>query len=251
MRVDRATTPREPGDASGPAERRPAEPKRARGEQTRALIVETALRLFRDRGYEATTMRAIAEEAGVSLGNAYYYFASKEQLVQAFYDRTQDELAAAAAPLLARERRLPDRLAGVLHTWVDLMAPYHAFAGKFFKNAAEPTSPLSPFSPESRPARQAAIALYRDVALGSNARLTRQLRDALPELLWLVQMGVVLYWVHDRSAGSARTHLLIDRVTPLVARLIGMGRAPLLRSTVDDVLALVRDLGAPEEGATR
>ncbi|HLV73646.1 MAG TPA: helix-turn-helix domain-containing protein, partial [Vulgatibacteraceae bacterium] len=34
-----------------------------KSEQTRRLIVETALRLFRERGYEATTMRAIAKEA--------------------------------------------------------------------------------------------------------------------------------------------------------------------------------------------
>ena len=40
----------------------------------------TALRLFRERGYEATTMRAIAKEAGVSVGNAYYYFGSKRDL---------------------------------------------------------------------------------------------------------------------------------------------------------------------------
>src|SRR5579859_3770060 len=62
-----------------------------RGEQTRALILDTALRLFRERGYGRTTMRAIADEAGVAVGNAYYYFGSKEHLVQEFYTRLQDE----------------------------------------------------------------------------------------------------------------------------------------------------------------
>ena len=55
--------------------------RRARGEQTRQLILETALRLFRERGYAETTMRAIAKEAGVAVGNAYYYFDSKEHLI--------------------------------------------------------------------------------------------------------------------------------------------------------------------------
>ena len=50
----------------------------AKGEQTRALILETAMRLFQERGYDKTTMRAIAAEAGVSVGNAYYYYAGKE-----------------------------------------------------------------------------------------------------------------------------------------------------------------------------
>ena len=53
-------------------------PKTGKSEQTRALILETAMRLFQERGYDKTTMRAIAQEAGVSVGNAYYYFASKE-----------------------------------------------------------------------------------------------------------------------------------------------------------------------------
>jgi AcrR family transcriptional regulator len=44
----------------------------ARGEQARTAIVEAALRLFGENGYEATTMRAIAREAGVATGNAYY-----------------------------------------------------------------------------------------------------------------------------------------------------------------------------------
>jgi len=48
----------------------PTVPAPGRGEATRRAIVETALRLFRERGYDKTTMRAIAAEAGVSVGNA-------------------------------------------------------------------------------------------------------------------------------------------------------------------------------------
>src|SRR5438132_12947660 len=75
-----------------------------KGEQTRALILETALDLFRERGYEETTMRAIAEQAGVALGNAYYYFRSKEHLIQAFYARSHQEHLAAAQPIREPER---------------------------------------------------------------------------------------------------------------------------------------------------
>ena len=60
---------------------------------TRQLIVDTALRLFEERGYAATTMRAIATEAGLAPSNAYYWFANKDELVQAFYLRIQQEHA--------------------------------------------------------------------------------------------------------------------------------------------------------------
>src|SRR3954454_23294311 len=95
----------------------------AKGGQTRALILETALELFREHGYERTTMRAIAEKADVALGNAYYYFRSKEHLIQAFYARSHAEHLAAAAPVLTRERDLKARLLGVLRVKIDTSEP--------------------------------------------------------------------------------------------------------------------------------
>ncbi|WP_245657933.1 TetR/AcrR family transcriptional regulator [Herbidospora mongoliensis] len=204
--------------------------------------METALRLFRERGYDATTMRAIAAEAGVSVGSAYYYFASKEQLIQAYYDRAQSEHEAASREILARERAFAPRLHGVLCAWVRVSEPYHAFAVKFFKHAAEPDNPLSPFSTESAPARDSSVALYRDVVEGCADRMDSELRGELPELLWLLSMGVVLFWVHDTSPGCERTYRLIDRSVPLVDRLVALSYLPGLRGVTRDFIEVVREL---------
>lgn len=214
-------------------------PRRARGEQTRQLILDTALGLFRERGYAETTMRAIAKEAGVAVGNAYYYFDSKEHLIQGFYDRSQAALRDTSAPILASERDFAARLRGVMHAGIDVNAPYHAFAATFFKTAAEPTSPLSPFSSESSPAREAAIGIFVEVVEGSSAKLDPELRRALPELLWLAWMGVVLFWVHDSSPDQRRTRRLIDGVVPLIDRLVGLSRLRVLRPALRQVLALI------------
>ncbi|ATO14629.1 TetR family transcriptional regulator [Micromonospora sp. WMMA2032] len=214
----------------------------ARGEQTRRLILDTALRLFRERGYARTTMRAVAQEAGVAVGNAYYYFGSKEHLIQEFYAETQQEHRAVAAPVLARERDFAPRLAGVLHAGVDVLSPYHSFAGTFFKTAAEPTSPLSPFSTESSAPREASVSLFREVLAGSTAKLDDELRESLPELLWLGYMGVVLYWVHDRSPGQVKTRQLIDGVVPLVDRLVGLSRLRVLRPVTRQALSVIHTL---------
>jgi AcrR family transcriptional regulator len=213
-----------------------------RAEQTRAAITEAALALFRSRGYEATTMRAIAERAGVSTGNAYYYFGSKEELIQEFYMRNHAEHLAACRTVLDTESDFTARLGGTLRALIDVMAPYHAFAATFYKHAAEPTSPLSPFSKQSSPARDASIALYREVADGSNARMGADLRGRLPELLWLASMGVILYWVHDTSPGCARTYRLIDATVPVIGRLVAASRIPVLRATLRDVTAIIDDL---------
>ena len=55
------------------------------------MVLDTALALFRERGFEETTIRDIASRAGLSLGAAYYYFKSKEALVAAYYGFVQRE----------------------------------------------------------------------------------------------------------------------------------------------------------------
>ncbi|SDP27426.1 DNA-binding transcriptional regulator, AcrR family [Pedococcus dokdonensis] len=213
-----------------------------RGEQTRAAIATAAQELFRERGYDKTTMRAVADRAGVSIGNAYYYFASKEHLVQAFYDQIQVEHAAAAQDALGGTDKFADRLRAVLITWVDVAESFHEFAGKFFKVAAEPTSPLSPFSSESKGAREASIGLFRQVVEGSDLKVPAVIRAELPELLWLLQMGVVLFWVHDSSDGQKRTRALVRQVVPLVDKLVRLSRLPGMRGVVGDITELIRSV---------
>ncbi|MEV1286449.1 TetR family transcriptional regulator [Micromonospora sp. NPDC049679] len=219
-----------------------AEPATARGEQTRQLILDTAMRLFRERGYAQTTMRAIAKDAGVAVGNAYYYFGSKEHLIQGFYLESQVEHRTAAQPVLARETDFAARLRGVLHCGVDVLTPYHSFAATFFKTAAEPTSPLSPFSAESSGPREESIGLFRQVLEGSTAKVDPELRRDLPELLWLAYMGVVLYWVHDRSPEQAKTRRLIDGAVPLIDRVVALSRLRLLRPVTREVIELINAL---------
>ena len=99
--------------------------KTPKGEQTKALILNSALQLLQERGYDQTTMRAIAKHAGVSLGNAYHYFNSKEHLIQAFYQRTHDEHLAATAPVLKRESNFKARLLAVMRLKISTLEPYH------------------------------------------------------------------------------------------------------------------------------
>lgn len=220
--------------------------KTPRSETTRNRIVEAALRLFQESGYDRTTMRAIAKEAGVSVGNAYYYFNSKEHLVQGFYDRIAELHTQQSADILTTKADFADRLRLVLRGWLEVAGPYHEFGRQFFVNAADPNSPLSPFSPESSPARDAQIALWREVLEGSNAKIDPDLRDDLPELIWLYHMGIVLFWVHDKSPGCVRTRLLVDRTVPLVDRLASLSRLRILRPVTRDIVRVVKDLLRPD-----
>jgi len=54
-----------------------------KGERTRQAVVDAAYNLFLENGYSATSMRQIAERAGLALGGIYNHFASKDEIFQA------------------------------------------------------------------------------------------------------------------------------------------------------------------------
>jgi AcrR family transcriptional regulator len=66
-------------------------------EESRAKIVATALRLFGVNGYERTTVRQIAEAAGVAQGLLYSHFASKDELLRVIFQQSVQHVFASFA----------------------------------------------------------------------------------------------------------------------------------------------------------
>lgn len=216
--------------------------KTPKGEQTRELILNSALDLLGEHGYEQTTMRAIARRAGVSLGNAYHYFGSKEHLIQAFYHRLHQEHLAATGPALANESSFRGRLLTVMQLKISTLEPYHEFAGVLFKIAADPHSPLNPFAHDSAPVRRDSIKLFEELVVDTRARISPDLRAQLPYLLWLYHMGVILFWIHDSSPKRARTYRLIDQTVDLLDKLISLASNPLMRPVRKRALKMISEL---------
>src|SRR5438874_13299279 len=64
-----------------------------RSERSRSQILDAALKLFSHRGYGATSVSDIAEEAGLSKGNVYHHFPDKESIFRALLDRYFDAMS--------------------------------------------------------------------------------------------------------------------------------------------------------------
>ncbi|WP_104089075.1 TetR/AcrR family transcriptional regulator [Arthrobacter sp. GMC3] len=208
----------------------------SKGKQTKELVLQTALGMFRTKGFAKTTMRGIAAEAGVSLGSAYYYFASKDELVLELYRESVGEQRALASAAMAGVTGLADRLKAALHSGIDALTPYHHFGGAFVGSALPPQSAVNPFGEASTQVREDAIAIFAEVVEG--AKVPTFLRAQLPELLWLGYMAVVLFWVYDRSEGQRRSRLLIDGSAPLLGKLVSLSRLPVVKPLVEEALAL-------------
>ena len=201
----------------------------SKAERTKHRLLETAMELFLKQGYEAATMRQIAKKAGMSPGAAYYYFPSKEHIIHHYYEEGYQEQLAAAEKVLAKERSLEKRLAGVIKARMETARPYHSISRTLFKTAADPSHTISPFSPASKELRDENIQFYARVIEGSATSTTgmpTKFRERLPELLWLYSMGIILYWIHDNSPEQEKTFALIDRSASLITRIIAASKIP-------------------------
>jgi AcrR family transcriptional regulator len=79
-------------------------PKRERGKQRVAALIDAGAELFAEKGYEATTMTEIASRAGAAIGSLYQFFPSKEALAEALFNRFAERAATAFARV---EERAP------------------------------------------------------------------------------------------------------------------------------------------------
>src|SRR5262252_4212489 len=125
-----------------------------KAEATSARILDVALDLFRRQGFEQTTMRGIAAEARVSLGSAYYYFESKEDLVMAFYERAIEAMAPRMEAALAGATSFEERIASIMAVKFEYFQSNRSFLGALFRHAADPQNRLSPFSEATRHIRE-------------------------------------------------------------------------------------------------
>jgi AcrR family transcriptional regulator len=215
----------------------------ARAEDTRRKIYEAAMELFREKGFDETTMRDIAAKAGVALGGAYYYFSSKDAIVLAFYREMQETSNAVVLEALGGHKKLKERIRCVLDKRMELLVPNRKFCSALFRHAPDGSDPLSPFSDESRPIRDAAIEHMRIALEGSDAKVPADLKPRLPYLLWLYQMALIMFWLYDRSPNQERTRHLLDKSLSLLVNLLRISALPLMKPLRRSALELLETAG--------
>ena len=215
------------------------------GEKTKAVILQTALELFRERGFEVTTMRDIAKAAKVATGAAYYYFPSKEAIVAAYYDRVQRSHAEKVREELKGKAELRERLVAVMHSKLEILKDDRKFLGALFRYTGDPEHPLSVFGKGTQPQRSHSVAIFQEAVAGTN--LTEELQQLLPWALWLGHLGMILFFVYDETEGQQRTHKLVDGMLDLLNQLVELASSalvrPFLKPFQSKILGILREAG--------
>jgi AcrR family transcriptional regulator len=209
---------------------------------TREHILATALVVFRQRGLDAATMREISRAAGVALGAAYYYFPSKEAIIQAYYDDVQQEHhSRVSAALSGGGLNLEARLRAAFHIKLDILQGDRKLLGALFRYTGEPAHPLSILGEGRRQNRDRGTAVFA-LAVGQE-ELPDDIRALLPTALWALHMGILLYFIYDTSPLQERSRNLVNGALKLVVQLLSLARVPLLKPFRGRLSNLLRDAG--------
>jgi AcrR family transcriptional regulator len=215
------------------------------GEKTKAAILQTALELFRRRGFEVTTMRDIARTAKVATGAAYYYFPSKEAIVAAYYDQVQRLHAEKVREELNGKAGLRERLGVAMHSKLEILKDDRMFLGALFRYTGDPKHPLSVFGKGTHAQRSQSIAIFQEAIAGTN--VSEELRQLLSWALWLGHLGMILFFIYDETEGQQRTHKLADGILDLLTRLVELTSSTLVRPFVQPfqtkILGMLREAG--------
>ncbi len=208
------------------------------GTTTRLRLYKVAIKLIASKGYDATTLRDIAREAGVSVGLLYRYFPSKRAVVLALYD----ELSQACA---GRASSIPPG------NWRTRFLAALAISMEVLRTERETIAALVPvlvgdadeglFAPATAFSRQRVEDLFQYAVSGASDAPSPDDGAALARVLYVTHLAVILWWLLDKSPAQRATDRLLSLLAstlPVVSLTLRMESA---RAFVRALDALLRE----------
>ena len=204
---------------------------------TRQRILATALGLFATRGYEKTTMREIASEAGCSLGLAYRYFASKEELVLELYRKLVNQLEEQAS--LLDQGSIADRFQQIMLRQFELMTPHRETLGAMFGPALNPRATAGLFGESTLDVRRQARAVYVKIVAGSkDAPRAGQIKE-IATLLYSMQLALTLFWLQDLSPEAQKTREFVAFLRDMLVLIRPLLRLPVVSKALARLVGII------------
>jgi AcrR family transcriptional regulator len=208
------------------------------GAAARERLYAIAMRLIAERGYEATPLRDIAKEAGVSVGLLYRYFPSKRAIVVALYDELSTDYARQAADM--RPGKWRDRFLFALETSLHVLEPHRVAL-----RALTPTLVGDPdegiFAATTAFSRLRVQRVFENAITGSTDAPKQPLAESLGRLLYLVHLAVLLWWLLDKSPKRRATTALVSLTRQLLPTAALALRVPPVRRFVIAADELIRE----------
>lgn len=220
-----------------------------KGNSTRRRLLETAWRLFSREGYTDTTLRRIAQEAEVSLGLSYRYFATKEDFVTVLYYDLLQDFEARASELPAGS--LAERFERLMTIKLALLQPHRRTLGAVFAQMMSPEHSLGVLGNQTEAIRMRNTATYTQLIYGSeDAPEDALIAEQLGRCLYLGHLGMILLSFLDRSPEQKITFKALSLISDLLGfagLLLATPLAGGLLARVDEIVAPFLNLSEPDE----
>lgn len=221
----------------------PAKPQGRKGERTREHLLGTALRLFAEKGYQQTTLRDIAAAAGSSLGLTYRYFARKEELVLALYERLAGELeeevdSLSPAPLAARFGK-------ALEADLRRIAPFRDAFGALYAVGLSPDSELAVLGGAAGGTRGRIWRVFQKVVTGATDAPRGRQAEEMTTLLYAAHLAFVLFWLQDRTEGQQATRDLMAFAVEMLGRFRPALRLPFVARSLARLAGILAPMFGP------
>lgn len=216
-----------------------------KGERARQSILESALRLFGSKGYETTTMRDIAAEAGYSPGLTYRYFTGKEELVMMLYQNLAEELDSYASSLPSAS--LADRFYTTVARFLELMEPHREALGALFGTALNPRSHVGVFSESTADIRRQSRGMYLALIEGAKDAPRASQQEDLATVLYGAHLALVLFWLIDQSNEAQRAQRFLMFLRDLLKLIQPFLRLPVVSQVLVRLARIIGPLLGVDE----
>ena len=235
-------------------------------EENRRLIIQTAVDLIMEKGFKATTMRAIARQAGVGDATIYNYFPTKESILFGYYEDALENAVEGLKGIQDFNRfNLREQLQALFEALLEIYLPDREFVAESF----------GPVFMALIPGNQSLLAIKKrfthivddmfQAAVEVGEISDQVFKELTYHVLWDFYVGTVLYWVRDDSPGFTNTTVFLDKSLALgysllkaeaVNRLVDVGsflfrthilsRMDLIRSQLDTLDRIKREFMSHE-----
>jgi AcrR family transcriptional regulator len=218
-----------------------------KAQRTRERILEAALALFAEKGYEATTMRDVAREANASLGLAYRYYASKEEFALELYLQLAKESQEWARENLT-EGTVAERFERTIVAKLEQVGPYRGPLAALLVKALDPNSPTSALGEGTAEVREQMGIVFQEVVRGaSDAPGGRQAQE-LGTVLYGLHLSILLYWFHDKTPEARATRELVGSAREAIRFLRPALRLPPAARVLTRLAGALGALGVGDAG---
>lgn len=177
-------------------------------------IVAAAGRIFREKGYHATSVRDIAESVGLLKGSLYHYIRSKDDLLARLFDGLLEDTVRELEAIAAREADAETRLGAMVRAYAGSVMANHDAVGLYLRESRLlPAAELAKLGARRRRMR----ALFTEVIADGARAGTFAVRD--PKIAALAILGSC-NWLYEwyRPGGRLAADAIADELAERAVR---------------------------------